>query len=624
MSVVTLDFETFYVKEEYSVRDLGNWRYTHDSRFDPYLISVYDGENSWVGEPKNFNWDALEDASLLLAHNAAFDSSVTNALVEQGKAPKFLLQKPWQCTANLGAFLTSERALANVVKVLEGRMLSKAARDEMNKKTWADVVNTPFGKKLADYALADSIEAHNIWAKYSHRWSDFEQRLSTLTMKQCARGVAINQDLLNQYIKVLQEVIFNLEKKMPWTKRGGKPTSPKAIAEECRMAGIPAPPVKDHDEEGFYAWQATFGPKYDWVYFAGKWRSLRKLLSSLQTIRERIRPDGTIDFSLLYFGAHTGRWSGGGSGLNFQNFRKIPLFIKDMCLIDPPTKVTAAELKAWVAANVDFILDIRKLLVPRPGKKMICSDLSQIEPRVLAWFVGAWEFLNLLKDGMSPYEAHARLSMGWTAGKLKNEDPIKYNLAKVRVLSLGYGAGWEKLITMAAEYDVFLEELESRQTVVDFRTTNKPIVDFWYSLDNDFRKTELEKGDFVMGLPSGRELRYRSVRRELKLKQNRTTKKMEKQYVYTAQVGDERVETYGGKLTENLVQATARDIFAGQVLELEDSGVPVLWTVHDEAVCEVDQDVQPRDIEHVMSKCPEWMPGLPLAAEAQEVPHYVK
>ena len=81
---------------------------------------------------------------------------------------------------------------------------------------------------------------------------------------------------------------------------------------------------------------------------------------------------------------------------------------------------------------------------------------------------------------------------------------------------------------------------------------------------------------------------------------------------------------YGGKLVENLVQATARDIFAGPLLDMEDAGWTNLFSSHDEAILEVDPDVTPKMVEDAMSKTPEWMPGLPVAAEAKEVAHYCK
>ena len=81
------------------------------------------------------------------------------------------------------------------------------------------------------------------------------------------------------------------------------------------------------------------------------------------------------------------------------------------------------------------------------------------------------------------------------------------------------------------------------------------------------------------------------------------------------------METYGGKLTENTTQAVARDVFAEYADVLNEV---LLFSAHDEAVLEVDNDVEPRDIEHIMSQTPEWLPGCPVGAEAKVVPHYCK
>ena len=84
-------------------------------------------------------------------------------------------------------------------------------------------------------------------------------------------------------------------------------------------------------------------------------------------------------------------------------------------------------------------------IVPRPGKEFIICDLSQIEPRVLAWLCGDTVLLDQLANGVPLYEAHARATMGWTGGNLKKENAELYSLAKARVLGLGYGCGAAKI-----------------------------------------------------------------------------------------------------------------------------------------------------------------------------------
>lgn len=619
-NVIALDYETYYKKADYSVRDLGNWGYCRDSRFDAYLLSVTDGSESWVGHPREFNWDAIAPEDLLIAHNAAFDSAVTRRLTELGIAPD--LKNRWQCTANLASFISSTRSLAGAVFVLEGRRIDKGIRDWMSGKTWADAVAAGKAKSMEEYALADTVECWNLWNKYSSRWPKFEQELSSLTMTQCARGVAINTELLEEYRTRLALVVFNLGQSFPWVTRGQKPTSPLAIAEECRTVGIPTPPVKKDDEEGFNDWERTFGPQFPWVRGVGQWRQLNKLLATLETIRGRLRPDGTIDFSLLYFGAHTGRWSGGGGGLNLQNLRKVPLYLKDNCLVTPPDNLSPKDFKDWAAANTDYVMDIRGLFVARPGKKFIIADLSQIEPRVLAWLTGNAELLGMLKSGMSIYEAFARVSMGWKGGNLKKENPDLYQLAKIQVLGLGYGCGWEKFITIAAGYGVNLTDEKSKELVALFREQNPRITGLWRTLDDAYRSSD--GGDFTMSLPSGRALVYRDVRRDVRSKRNPETGKYEKRFVFTAAIGEKRVENYGGKLTENLVQATARDVFGEHLLDLEKNVGDVIFHVHDEAIVEVDPDVTTKDVEHVMSRCPDWLEGCPVSVEARETTRYLK
>jgi len=620
MRVVALDFETFFHKKEYSVSKMGNWRYVHDDQFDPYLLTAYDGAESWAGRPEDFNWASVE-GDLCIAHNAGFDKSVTEGLVELGRAPEFVVQQPWQCTANMCAFLADVRSLRDSIKVLEKRNISKAIRDDMSGVQWKDL-NATEQTAMKEYAVRDAIECHSLWTKYSDRWPEFERNLSSLTMKQCRRGVRINVPLLREYIELLGSVIFELERSLPWTARGAKPTSPIAIAEECATVGIPAPPVKEDDEEGFDLWESTYGPKFAWVYAAGQWRSLRKLLSKFQTIEDRLRPDDTIDFSLLYFGAHTGRWSGGGSGLNFQNFRKVPLFLnKKLQVIKPPTGLSAKLLAAWKAEYVFKSIDERALIIPRAGKKFILADLSQIEPRVLAWLTGNVELLKMLKT-MSIYEAFARQNMGWRGGVLKKEDADKYQMSKIQVLGLGFGCGWEKFIKIAAGYDVALTPTESQLIVSGFRETNPRITRFWATLDNAYRKST--KSDFRIGLPSGRELIYHDVRAEIRQKKNRTTGQFESKQVITSEVALRRKELYGGLLAENVTQAAARDVFGEHMLTLEEQTGDVLFHVHDEALMETELEVTTQDVEAVMSVTPDWIEGLPCAAEALEVPHYTK
>lgn len=630
MRTIALDTETYFekhtsTKEGYSVAKLGNWRYTNDPRFDCYMLSVCDGSECWAGHPKDFNWESLDGATLL-SHNKGFDAQVCRRMTELGIAPA--LKNEWHCTANMTSFLCNRRSLKEASAHLLGVKVSKDARDNMSGKTWEQCVKEGSAPGMIEYAKGDVINCHKLWTGYNHLWTPTERALSELTIDQCARGVAIDVDKVKRYKGVIQMVLFRIEQSLPWVLEGAKVTSPKAIAEQCRRVGIPSPPIKSHEggEEAFIIWEATYGPKFEWVSNVSRYRSINKILTTLETIQERLRPDGTIDFSLLYFGAHTGRWSGGGSGLNMQNLLKSPIYIDDAYAILDEDFVSKCkkENPDWrVALCIREVIDMRSLFIPRPGYDFAICDLAQIEPRVLNWCAGNFELLDRLRTGMSIYEAHARDTMGWTGGELKKENPTLYKAAKARVLGLGYGCGKDKFKAVAktlADYDITVEEAAGM--VEDFRAANPKITALWQALDNRFRASH--GNTFEIGLPSGRSLKYEGVLREARPYKNKETGKLEFRMVFTADVGGMRKMLYGGLLTENLVQAASRDVFAEHMLSLQKNGIPTVFSVHDEAVTEVPTGTDPREIEEIMSQTPEWLPGCPIGAEAVVAKHYMK
>lgn len=665
MTPVAIDYETYYApKLKYSVKTMIAEQYCRHDLFDPYMIAASDGSTCWAGPIKDFNWSAV-DGQLGLAHNSYFDESVTAELDRREWKPKSNPAQ-WHCTANLTSFLCNRRSLDQAVEFLYGVRLDKSMRSDAKNKRWQDF-NPDEQKHMLDYARRDAYWCWKIWNDHSHKWPTLERRLSQLTVAQGRRGVQINVELLDLYICQSHEMKHNTEQMIPWIKDSEddeegwddfntKPTSTKCIAEQCRRKGIPCPPTKSDDEEGYQAWEDTYAKDHPWILAVSAWRSINKIYKTFVKVKERLRGDGTLPFGLKYFGAHTGRWSG-DSGVNFQNMRKVPIFCNEHGLMEMNEKRCMAAVGYYEEVGqwpdwIKFAIDFRNLVIPRPGKKMIVSDLSQIEPRVLAWLCGDQAMLQLLGSGLGPYEAHAISTMGWKAGSippLKKANSKMYALAKARVLALGYGAGWEKFIKMAmtlAGLDITEDDPEwieephpltgvlqkksgfgkrSREIVKEFREQNPLIAGqdgIWKRLDSMFKRSVGE--DFTMTLPSGRKMVYTKVRCEKRLKPNHETKKPEWQDVYTAEVGGKRYQNYGGKLTENITQAVARDVFGEHLIAMEDNGWTNLFSVHDEAVLEVDQDVSAKDVEHTMSKCPEWLKGCPIAAEAKEVEFYCK
>lgn len=657
---IGFDFETFYsTKLKYGLKQLIAECYVRHELFDPYFLTVCDGSQQWAGHPRDFNWNAIEGQTLI-SHNKYFDKTVHDELIRREWVPN-IRPAQWHCSANLTSFLCNRRALDNAVEFLYGVKISKQVRADADGKHWTDFSEQE-RKDMTEYAGGDAYWCQKIWVDYAQKWPEVERRLSNMTIDQGMRGIQINTDLLDQYIVQSHEVKLNTERLLPWLTDDEdddswdefkvSPTATKCIAEQCRRVGIPCPPVKaDEGQEAYDEWEFTYGRMYQWIPALSAWRRVNKLYKTMMLVKSRLRNDGTMPFGLKYFGAHTGRWSG-SEKINLQNPRKKPLIVGLDGLMEANVEKIDAAIKEKKKTGsfpswVKYALDFRALLIPRPGKKMITCDLSQIEPRVLAWLSGNTALLDLIRGGMSVYEAFARANMGYDKPGKMDKDSDYYKLIKIMVLGLGYQAGWEKFIKIAADGgvditkddpefemvpDPFSNQLvkvsgygkRSKETVAEFRKKSPQLTALWKHLDEMFKRSIAN--DFVMTLPSGRKLTYRKVGCYPRVTVDKKTGKPKREFVFMAESDGRRKPYYGGKLAENITQATARDVFGHHLIDLEDEfgAGTVLFTSHDEAVNEVDMDVTARDVEEVMSRCPDWLPGCPIAAEAKEVAHYQK
>lgn len=623
-NVYAVDFETYY-DDDCTVKTLGPRAYTQHPSFDAYLVTVAGPDWVWSGHPADFDWGKLR-GQVVVSHNATFDKTVYDSLHQRDPRTYPVNSSEfaeWNCTANLSAFLCFRRSLAQVVEHLyPGEIVSKSVRDWMKGKTWADIAAAGKAEDVTRYAELDSIRCRKLWLDFAGWWPAVERRLSLLTIASTQLGVAIDTALLEHYRDVCARAKQQVEKMLPWMARSAdaKPTSPKEIALQCRVDGLPLPPLKSDDEEGHEAWLNEHAEKHPWVKCLGEWRQVNKVLTTLETIRLRLTPESvwdgteyrdcyTIDTPLKYYGAHTGRWSG-DSGLNFQNFRREPLVVDGEKI------------------------DVRRLIIARPGYKFVVADYAQIEPRCLAWLCDDHDFLQMVRDGWSVYEAHARASMGWTGEHLKKTDPQLYLLAKASRLGLGYGCGAAKFQKVAQKLTgLALTSEQAREAVKNFRDNNPGVVALWHELH-----TELDKwvGDTkVIQLPSGRTLQYPNILRDtletIVLKRDKTVRKnsdgtpmVSVKLSYTADIGGVRKHFYGGKMCENLVQATARDVFAEGMLRLWDAGILVPMHVHDEVIAEVPADFPKEEVEKLLTVCPKWIPGLPVEVEAKETERYFK
>jgi len=236
----------------------------------------------------------------------------------------------------------------------------------------------------------------------------------------------------------------------------------------------------------------------------------------------------------------------------------------------------------------------------------------------LACLCGNQRLVEDLRNGMPLYEAHARETMAWVGGPLKKEEPKLYALAKARVLGLGYGCSAKKFAKVAknlAGLDLTPEECV--RTVKDFRRRNPLITGLWNRFDKAIGEAAGTDKRLELELPSGRVVRYFDVGYEPE----------KKRYTACTERGGTREGIYGAKLVENLVQGTAREVFADMLVRLKQAGIDIAFHVHDEVICEVLEERAEearREIESIMRTPPDWMKGLPLAVESTVSRRYTK
>ncbi len=578
--VFAVDFESFY-DTGFDISSMGPWLYLADPRCDVYLMGVVGEGFSWAGHPRDFDWRIL-DGAFVVAHNLAWDGLVMARLSREGVIPADVRIAGGGCTADLASYLGAPRDLRGAARELTGADVSKDLRTWMKGRQWSDAVDAGREDELRQYVLRDARACFDIWTSHAKSWPEHERLLSNLTMTSGWRGVAIDTDLAVRSAALLDRTMWEAANDIPWADGGTGVLSVNALAEHCRAAGITPPPSTSEDDPACARWEETHGQRFPWVAAMRVWRKANAMREKLSVMIRRTRStDGCMGYGLKYFGSHTGRWSG-SSGFNLQN------------------------LPRGESAGVD----LRACIVPRPGMEFVVCDLAQIEPRILAWLCGDTVLLDQLRAGVPLYEAHARATMGWTGQNLKTGDPGLYQLAKARVLGLGYGCGAERFIEVARTMaGITVTPQQATATVGSFRSSNRRITGLWARLQNGLHRSVGE--DLEIDLPSGRSLTYREV---------------SSSGGWTARVGrgGRRVPFYGGKLCENMVQAVARDVFAAALLRLHRAGVRVVFHVHDEAVCEVAAGTGHHEIENLMSVTPDWLSGCPLAASSAVTNRYCK
>lgn len=366
----------------------------------------------------------------------------------------------------------------------------------------------------------------------------------------------------------------------------------------------------------------------------GKVLALRQQLAKssvkkYQTMENAVCVDGRARGMFQFYGANrTGRWA--GRLIQMQNLPQNHLADLDQARgLVHDGDFAALEL---LYDNIPDVLSqlIRTAFVPKDGYKLIVADFSAIEARVIAWLAGERWRNDVFATHGKIYEASASQMFNVPIEEITKGSPLRQK-GKIAELALGYGGSVGALKAMGA-LEMGLSEDELRPLVSAWRSANPNIVQFWWDVDRAAMKAVRDRtvtethgirfgyqsGMLFITLPSGRRLSY--------VKPRIGTNQFGSDCVTYEGVGGtkkwERIESYGPKFVENIVQAISRDILSHAMQTLHHCSI--VMHVHDEVVIEADPRMSTEVLCQQMSRTPPWAKGLLLAADGFDCSFYKK
>jgi len=597
MSILTLDFETYYTSTDLGFKTQTTEEYIRDPRFEVIGVSVQVGSGKpvwfsgtheqikvWLNQ---FDWAN----SMALAHNALFDMAILN----------------WHFDIRPKA-IADTLSMARAVHGTEvGNSLAKLATHYKLGVKGTEVVNALNLKRLdfspeqlaayGEYCCNDVALTYELFICLLESFNKQELRLIDATIRMFTEPVLrLDQTLLEQHLSEVKARKQELLDKTGVTV--DDLMSNQKFAEVLKTLGV-VPPIKisattgketlalaksdeefkalaDHPDERVQALVAA---------------RLGNKTTLEETRTERllgIAKRGAMPVPLSYYAAHTGRW-GGADKLNLQNL--------------PSRGDNAGKLKAAIQ--------------PPEGYVIIDCDSAQIEARVLAWFAGQQDLVEAFSEGKDVYKIMASAIYAKEADEITKGERF---VGKTTILGAGYGMGAEKFQNQLKNFGAEVAIDEAKRIINTYRGTYPWIPALWkagqVAIDAmaKGRTAKWGNGAVVVGsggilMPNGLYQRYPGLK---KVKD----KDGKEQYIYDSRKG--AVKIYGGKLTENICQGLARCIIGEQLLRIN-KRYKVVLTVHD-AVAWVAPKEEAEEAKAYGMECmryvPAWAEGIPLNCEA--------
>ncbi len=633
---VSIDFET---RSAVDLRKTGVYKYASDPSTDIWCMAYKapwsDDVQVWLpGDEMDVSLeDWIVEGGLLSAWNANFERTIWNEImVGRYQWPRTGI-KQWRCTMAQASAMGLPRALgqaASVLGVEEQKDKAGAAlmlRMARPRKVNADGSYTWWNTKdkidtLVAYCIQD-VKTELSVAATLNDMPDSERRLYQLDQRINDRGVKVDLDLIERVSKLANSASENIDAEIKRLTNGQVKAATNAM--------------------DLTAWLRGYGLKVNSVdkQTVTRMLGMEKLHPIIKQVL-RLRQDGAKSSTakyeamvnaanaddrmrglLMYHGAATGRWS--GRLVQPQNFPRPQK--KQAELDEIIAKLKADEDVSEYGAGTVLASDLlRSMLIADDGHRLMFADYSAIEARVLAWIAGQTDLVETFRNGGDVYKEMASAIYNVNVESVTDG---QRQVGKMAILGCGYGMGGKRFAEQCATMGINVDEDEAKRIVSVYREKNNRIAQYWRDSENDF--VEMVKGAGRVGsvelpLPSGRSLTYhnpRIIQRETPWGAMRDTAQVDTLNSVTRQWVSQII--WGGLLTENVVQATARDLMATAMMALELKGYNVILSVHDEIISEVPDDFGSlEEMIEIMTRVPAWADGCPVNAEGKEGKRYRK
>lgn len=651
-----IDVETY---SSVDIKESGAYKYIESPDFEILIIgyALDDGPVKIVdlaqGEemPEEFEEALLDPDCVKVAHNAVFERLSFKRIGYNVPAEQ------WYCTSVKAAYCGLPLSLDGVSKALNltdkkldtGKALikyfscpCKATRvNGMRTRNYPEHAPEKW-EMYKEYNKYDVLAEREIFKRLeAYIIPDIERKMYVLDQNINDRGILVDMELAESAIAVDNTYTSILTQHAQQLTGLENPNSPVQIRQwiekttGCVVMSLSKETMPDLMKEF-----ADYPDVIELLNIRKKLSktSIKKYYAMLNCAMKDHRARGTFQF---YGANRTGRWA--GRLLQLQNLSK-----NHISHIEVPREMIRARDWESVEMMYDDVADIlsqlvRTALIASPGKVFSVADFSAIEARVISWLANEKWRMDVFHGDGKIYEATGAKMFNVPISAITKGSVLR-DKSKISELALGYEGSLGALKRMGGEC-MGLSDTEMMSLVHKWRSANPAIVDMWKEIDEASKEAVRYQrpvsctcrniifdcnGEFMtIQLPSGRKLFYYGPKfKDKKIgRSTMPTRVLCYQRVVqeTKQWGE--IDTYGGKLTENIVQAISRDLLGNSMLNLEANDYHPVCHIHDEVLCEVPEEnaqAYYEEMASIMGTPPEWASDLPLRADGYTTPFYLK